>query len=125
MKTKNLASIAAFAFCGGVLRSFLGQYNFYGTLIANLLGCFLLAFLTYLFLELKPYPEWLTSGLTTGFLGAFTTFSSFNLDVLKLIAAQQQTTAIAYWVCSIGLGFALANLGAEFGTLIGKIRSDK
>ena len=61
---KNYLSVAFFAFWGGLARYGLTEaFSFYGTVIANLLGCFLLAFLTYFFLRTSNSRAWLTTGL--------------------------------------------------------------
>lgn len=74
-KTGNYISIAIFAFFGGIARAWLNSsFGFYGTFWGNIIGCFLLAFFTYLFMEFKDVRQWLTVGLGTGFVGAFTTF---------------------------------------------------
>lgn len=114
-KLKNYISVGFFAFFGGVLRAYLNLiWSLLGTFIVNIVGCFLLAFLTYFFLN-KRAPQWLTTGLMTGFVGAFTTFSSFHLDTLKQIQTTQATTAWIYFFASIIIGFGLANLGMIVG----------
>ena len=96
---KNYLSVAFFAFWGGLARYGLTEaFSFYGTVIANLLGCFLLAFLTYFFLRKASNRAWLNVGLGTGFVGAFTTFSSFNLDAFKLLLGGQSLGALLYSV---------------------------
>ena len=70
----------------------------YGTLIVNLLGCFLISFIMYLGLNLANVSTTLRMALTTGFLGGLTTYSSFNYETSKLL----QDGAV---------GVALVNLG--------------
>ena len=111
-KAKTWLSVAIFAFLGGAVRAWLNSvWSQWGTLTANLMGCFLLAFLVYLFLNLSESIQWLGTGLSTGFVGAFTTFSSFNLDVVKMLQTGSVRTAVLYWLVSIVLGFAAALLG--------------
>jgi CrcB protein len=57
----------------------------YGTLIVNLLGCFLISFIMYLGLNLANVSTTLRMALTTGFLGGLTTYSSFNYETSKLM----------------------------------------
>ena len=53
-KLKNYLSVAFFAFFGGLGRYYLGVlWQSTGTIVANLLGCFLLSFLTYYVIELN------------------------------------------------------------------------
>lgn len=122
VKIQNYLSVMFFGFFGGVARAMLnGSLSFYGTFIGNLLGCFLLAFLTYFFIEYKDFYEWLTVGLGTGFVGAFTTFSSFNLDTWKSLLMGQATTAIWYFFGSIIFGLVCACVGAFVGQRVGQL----
>lgn len=53
-KLKNYISVGLFAFCGGALRAYLNViWSQAGTFVANIIGCFLLAFLTYFFIEFR------------------------------------------------------------------------
>lgn len=65
--------------------------------------------------------QWLTVGLGTGFVGAFTTFSTFNLDVLKNIQANMLFTALIYFICSIVFSFIFAYLGMNVGKYVGQL----
>ena len=70
-KVKNYLSVAFFAFFGGISRYYLGKiWQSSGTIVANLAGCFLLAFLTYYVIERDLLAGWLNVGLGTGFIGA-------------------------------------------------------
>lgn len=57
----------------------------WGTLIVNLLGCFLISFIMYLGLNMANVSATLRMALTTGFLGGLTTYSSFNYETSKLL----------------------------------------
>ena len=58
-RLKNYLSVGIFAFFGGALRAYLNLiWSQAGTFTANIIGCFLLAFFTYFFVEyreVKPY----------------------------------------------------------------------
>ena len=116
---RKYVSVAFFAFWGGAARYWLNaNFSFYGTIMGNIAGCFLLAFLTYFFLTMGITNPWLNVGLGTGFVGAFTTFSSFKLDTLKLLLAGSSLTALWYFVLSILLGFLFAVLGKRCGLFL-------
>jgi CrcB protein len=64
----------------------LGESFPYGTLIVNLAGCFALGAVLPLAASGNWSPE-LRAAVTVGFLGGFTTYSSFNQDTLSLISS--------------------------------------
>lgn len=125
-KLKNYLSVAFFAFFGGLGRYYLGIcWQSTGTIVANLLGCFLLAFLTYYVIELNILAGWLNVGLGTGFIGAFTTFSSFTVDFMKLIHAHLIVHAVIYLTISILGGFLCTFLGYVLANKLVALRKEK
>jgi CrcB protein len=62
----------------------LGSVFPYGTLIVNLVGCFMIAVFMQAGLTLGWSPT-LRAALTIGFVGGLTTYSSFNYDTLRLL----------------------------------------
>lgn len=76
-----------------------------GTFIANCVGAFLMGICFVLFQESSLTPS-AKAMITTGFLGALTTFSTFALEVVTLFQNGQATTALLYLVLSnlVGLG---------------------
>ncbi len=120
-KLENYLSVGFFAFFGGVLRYLLTNlWSQTGTFVANVVGCFLLAALTYFFLQYREGRDWLATGLSTGFVGAFTTFSSFHLDTLKQLQEPNYQTALIYFFSSIIFGLLFAALGMYVGSELGK-----
>ena len=59
------------------------------------------------------YSFSVTSMVTVGFLGAFTTFSTFELEIWGLIKENQFLTAFLYLFLSVALGFAGVIAGAS------------
>jgi CrcB protein len=55
-----------------------------GTLLVNVVGCFVFGFLTPLLAERAHIPEAWRMGVIIGFLGSFTTFSTFGFDTIDL-----------------------------------------
>lgn len=85
-----------------------------GTVVVNLLGSFLMGFLVPFFSDLgvmKPF-------ILVGFLGGFTTFSSFSLDFLELVDSQRYSIAFIYWVIGSVLCLLFTLLGLKLNMLI-------
>jgi CrcB protein len=57
----------------------------YATLTVNLVGSFLIALILELALVRKDVPANVQLALTTGFMGGFTTYSSFNFETTRLV----------------------------------------
>lgn len=72
----------------------------YGTTLVNVLGAFLIGIIYYLLISKIIINEQLKLFITIGFLGGFTTFSSFNLDFFKLIESGSIFLAIIYALAS-------------------------
>jgi CrcB protein len=83
----------------------------YGTLIVNLLGCFLIAIVMQLALTSSQIPPRLLPILTTGFLGGLTTYSSFNFETSTLFLDRGAAVAALY--------FGLTTLGSLAAGLAG------
>jgi CrcB protein len=82
----------------------------YGTLIANLSGCFVIAALMHAALTLGWSPT-LRAAITIGFLGGLTTYSSFNYETMRLVEEGAPATAAVNLVVTILGGFAAGWLG--------------
>ncbi len=101
-----LASVAAGGAAGSVARYLvsvgavgLGFSSFWGTLAVNVLGSFAIGLLAELFVR-ETAPPALRSLLITGFLGGFTTFSAFSLEVVGL-GREGAGLALAYVAASV------------------------
>ena len=57
----------------------------YGTLFVNIVGSFLLAFLMVFGLRSTLFSPEIRIGLAVGFMGGFTTFSTFSYETLRLL----------------------------------------
>jgi CrcB protein len=85
----------------------------YGTLIVNVLGSLLLGFLLTWFMHTEVLSKPMKLAITTGFLGAFTTFSTFSCDTLDLWVRGAYLPAISNILLNVILGLSAA--GAGFG----------
>lgn len=84
------------------------------TLIINFSGCFILALILTAALEMIEFSSNLRLGITTGLLGAFTTFSTLCKETVVLIQQGSYFSAISYVVISAVLGFLAIYLGIAF-----------
>ncbi|MBN8745174.1 MAG: fluoride efflux transporter CrcB [Betaproteobacteria bacterium] len=108
------AIIGAFARYGQsiVVQGVLGRSFPFATLSINVLGSFLMGFLFFETLErINVSPE-LRTGILTGGLGAYTTFSTFSLESLNLIENGEMVKAGLYIGASVVLSIAAAIFGA-------------
>ncbi len=109
--------IAFFAFIGGTARYWLGVWipavsGFpLGTLLVNLLGCFIFSWLVKHILSDIDVSARLVLGVGVGFCGALTPFSSFALDTMKLVQSDQIGLAFIYLLLSFFGGLAMTVLG--------------
>jgi fluoride exporter len=85
----------------------------YGTLIVNLAGCFVIAALIPIALASAWSPT-LRAALTVGFLGGFTTYSSFNYETTRLIEDGFVAPALANVALNVIGGLACGWLGMLF-----------
>jgi CrcB protein len=73
----------------------------WGTLLVNVLGSFAIGIAYIAIVERGAlHPDW-RSVTMVGFLGAFTTFSTFSLETLALLENGQAVLAVGYVVASL------------------------
>lgn len=82
-----------------------------GTLLVNLMGCFLIGFIGMRFLGPALVREEYRLLVLTGFLGAFTTFSTFGFETFQLLNDGQRGLAFTNIAVSNIAGLALVWLG--------------
>jgi fluoride exporter len=88
-----------------------GQWP-WATFIVNLIGCFLLGYFATRLQERLPISGYLRPLLGTGLCGALTTFSTFQLELLRLIDRGELLLAAAYAAASVSAGFVGVALGS-------------
>lgn len=94
----------------------LGDHFAFGTLVVNVLGCFLLGLLVPL--GSADIPRWngvTHSGLTVGFLGALTTFSTFGFETTRHFENTQHSLAMLNVGANLVLGLAAVYTGLLLG----------
>ncbi|HTP87249.1 MAG TPA: fluoride efflux transporter CrcB [Candidatus Acidoferrales bacterium] len=83
-----------------------------GTMVVNVTGCFLIGLIMTLLTERwQPHPNW-RLGLVVGFLGGYTTFSSFEWETFAAVRGGGFWIGLANIAGSVTLGYAAVWLGA-------------
>jgi CrcB protein len=108
------AIIGAFARYGQsiLVQNLMGRAFPFGTLSINVLGSFLMGFLFFATLERINISPKLRTGILSGGLGAYTTFSTFSLETLNLLENGEMVKAGLYVGGSVVLSIAAAIFGA-------------
>lgn len=89
----------------------------YGTFVINISGCFIIGVvLTVLDSHLSLPHEWRLA-VPIGFVGAYTTFSTFEYETLRAFQNGQAATAVLYVGLSVLIGFAAVWVGVVTGRL--------
>ncbi|MEM7651309.1 MAG: fluoride efflux transporter CrcB [Pseudomonadota bacterium] len=97
-----LGAISRYGINIAALKAF-GESFPFGTLIANIVGSFVMGALIALFAYSWQPSETIRLFLITGFLGAFTTFSAFSLDFITLWERQAYAHSALYLSASVVL----------------------
>jgi CrcB protein len=112
-----IGTLARYSLSGIVARRF-GETFPMGTLVVNLIGCFLAGFLFYLFQERFLVNDIVRTAVMIGFLGGFTTFSSFGLQTFTLLRDGEIGLATTNVMVSNVLGLFTVWLGYSLARLI-------
>lgn len=87
----------------------ISAFSPYGTIVVNILGSFLIGLIASYFRQ-RGYSV-LFHGLTAGFCGSFTTFSSISLETLDMLRLGQASRAALYVLVTVLGGFVAVGLG--------------
>ncbi|MEW4370900.1 fluoride efflux transporter CrcB [Paenibacillus kandeliae] len=100
------------AMCRYLLSMWIPNHGFpFATLLINIIGCFLLAIVMKYIARLpRVSPAWATA-IGTGFVGSFTTFSTFSVESIQLLEEGMYGLAMVYVGCSLFGGL----LATQFG----------
>jgi CrcB protein len=123
---KTILLVGTGGFIGSVARYYVSRLNLQvdffsipvGTLLVNILGSFLLGFLTGVAAKTILLNADLRLLLMVGLCGGFTTFSTFSGENLMLMQNGQLLSVLLYTALSIILGFTAIYLGYQSSNLL-------
>jgi CrcB protein len=115
----NVWAVGLFGVVGALLRYGVGmaaqgwgtQPFPLGTLLVNYAGCFALGWFSAWAAAQPRLPVWVRVGLGTGFVGSFTTFSTFSVETIGLFQAHREALGLLYVALSLAGGLAFASAG--------------
>jgi len=92
----------------------------YATLAVNLIGCFVIGFLSHLMETRSVWTPEMRAFIFTGLLGGFTTFSAFGNDTINLLRDGRMYHALANVASNVIVGLALVWFGRTAADLLWK-----
>ncbi|MEY3866988.1 MAG: fluoride efflux transporter CrcB [Microcoleaceae cyanobacterium] len=121
----NVVAIAAGAVPGALSRYHLTEWTKakfgtkfpYGTFVINLTGCLAMGFFFTISKGITGYPKELDLLIRTGFLGSYTTFSTYGFDTLGLWRSKNTVATAFYWAGSAILGLGAVIIGVTIAKL--------
>lgn len=116
---KKYLYVGAFGFFGAMVRYFIKNIHMHvifsnfpiNTIIINVIGSFVLAALFTSVPGVLNMKEEMRLGIGTGFMGAFTTFSTMCKDTVLLLNSGKYFLSAVYISMSIAFGLCAASLG--------------
>lgn len=119
----NVLFVMIGGFLGACCRYLLGELTPapngfpYGTLTVNLIGCMCLGWLLSFIANQKKMNPKISLLFGTGFIGSFTTFSTFSVEMVHLVEEGKFGLAALYVVISLIAGIMLSYLGYRLANL--------
>ncbi len=116
---KTAATIALFCAGGGLARYYMSGWVYgllgrafpYGTFAVNIIGAYLIGLIMELGLRSTMIPDTLRLGLTVGFLGGLTTFSTFSYETFTLLEDGRFMVAFVNVLASVAVCLLFTWLG--------------
>jgi CrcB protein len=114
-------------FVGSIARFWLGSYITYrmgarfpyGTFVINVSGSFLIGLAVTLLAERSHWSPNLLYLIPIGFIGGYTTFSTFELEAFRSVRSGDVLLSLLYVILSVTVGFLAVWLGVETGRTMG------
>lgn len=124
--TTDILMVALGAIPGALARYYLTEWSKsaigrgfpYGTFFINITGCLIMGAFIAFSAKIIEFPVALKLLVTTGFLGSYTTFSTYEFDTLTLHRSGKLGSTIFYWIGSIVFGVLAVRLGDRLVKLL-------
>jgi CrcB protein len=123
---REIAAVFAGGACGGLLRAALGQLVPLApgqwpwvTFVVNIAGSFLLGYFATRLQERLPLSAYRRPLLGTGLCGGLTTFSTMQVELLRMLDAHEYRLAAGYGWASVVAGYLAVHLATA---LVRRIR---
>ena len=113
----SLGAVMRYLTSTGVHRLFGTEFP-YGTLTVNVIGSLLMGFISILLLERLMLADFWRPIIIIGFLGAFTTFSTFSMETLNLIEAGEMAKAFLNMFINVSFCLGATWIGVIAGRQI-------
>jgi fluoride exporter len=116
----NVLLVMFGGFFGAIGRYMLGEWIYtehgfpFGTFCVNIIGCFALGWFFTLMSKKKHITPRMSLFVGTGFIGSFTTFSTFSIETISLVQQGLVVVSILYSVASIIFGLFFTYLGRRW-----------
>ncbi len=122
----NVFMIASGAVAGALSRFYITEWTKakfgtkfpYATFAINLTGCLAIGFFFTISQRITGYPAELDLLIRIGFLGSYTTFSTYGFDTLTLWRSKQIMATVVYWLGSVIFGLGAVVLGTAIAKFI-------
>ncbi|MBZ4648776.1 MAG: CrcB-like protein [Desulfomicrobiaceae bacterium] len=112
-----LGALSRWALAGAVQTRWAGSFPM-GTAVVNVFGCFLFGLIATVLDERMALPPETRLALLTGFLGAFTTFSTFTFETMALVRTGAVGLAVLNAAGQVAVGFFALYLGMVLARLL-------
>jgi fluoride exporter len=90
----------------------------WSTFAINLSGCFAVGLVIAALVDRHDLPGWARGALVVGFLGGYTTFSTFAQETLDLLEGGKALIGLGYAFASVTLGICAVLLGTAMGRAV-------
>ncbi len=109
-----LGAVARYAFSASPLNAVFEKFPF-PTFLVNIIGSFLIGFCLIVFADKINVSDHIRLLVFVGFLGAFTTFSTFELEIWTLVKDGHYVSSLFYLTASVVVGFVGLLAGVWLG----------